>query len=150
MLALGLYILTGLVVCVAVALLRDKFARSDGFMLSVLFDPLSPLLLLWPLWLALVLVEHIFLVVPSALRLEAAPAPPPTETAPAAPIGQIGVVVSALRPLGRIQIVNTHFDARSDGRIVVAGTRVRVLCRAMNELVVAAEPTEASAPTPPR
>jgi Membrane-bound serine protease (ClpP class) len=134
---LAAYFLIGIVACVAVASSDEK--RRDELPLAMLFDPVWPLLLLWPLWLGAVLVEGSFPKEESSPVLSA--------PAFADPIGQIGVVVSTLRPVGRIQVGREYFDARSDGRIIPVGAVVRVLSRSLSEYVVEEEPNKAPEPT---
>lgn len=119
---LAAYFLVGIAVCVAVACSGEK--RRDELPLAMLFDPIWPLFFLWPLWIAVVLVERSF-------PKEACSSVP----AIADPIGQIGVVVSALRPVGRIQVAASDFEARSDERIIPIRTMVRVVSRSMGEFL---------------
>jgi membrane protein implicated in regulation of membrane protease activity len=129
MILFAIYLLLGIVACSIAASTRDKFGRRDPALLAPLLDPLWPLILLWPLWLIVILVE----------RTIPPPAPSQEAPLPTDPIGQTGIAVTELRPTGRIQIGSAHFDAKSDGRIIAAGARVRVLSRSMAELIVEAE-----------
>lgn len=50
--------------------------------------------------------------------------PPPAE--PPEPKAQIGITVSALRPMGTVEIAGEHFNASSStGRMIEAGRRIR-------------------------
>lgn len=122
------YLVVGLVVCIGVAIGTMKAKRKDGLPVSLLFDPVWPLIFLWPLWLAIILIEDSFPVEKPAAREPKDAAPASTE--------QLGTVVVALRPMGRIRIGDAYFDARSDGRIISAGATVRVVSRSMAEVVV--------------
>jgi membrane-bound ClpP family serine protease len=97
--------------------------------LSVLFDPVWPLVLLWPVWIGVVLVERSF---PKA--------PPSVSPSVFNPVGHIGHVVVALKPMGRVQIGSLYFDARSARSVIGEGSTVRVLARSMSELVVEEAP----------
>ena len=129
MVILGAYILVGLVVCALVARSGGKSDRRNELPLSMLFDPIRPIVVIWPLWLAVVLTERSF--------PEEPPHPEPSSAVDLG--GQVGVVITALRPLGRIQIGAAHFDARSDGRIIPVGSSVRVVSRSMAEFLVEEE-----------
>ncbi len=122
---LAAYILIGITLCLIVASRKGKTGRRSESPLLMLFDPGWPVILFWPLWLGIVLVERSFPKTPQI--------PPST---PFDPIGKTGRVVTDLRPTGRIQIGSTHYDARSDGRIIPAGVNVRVVARSMAELIV--------------
>ncbi len=58
------------------------------------------------------------------------------ETSDTALIGIEGVVYSALRPAGAIEIGNRRIDAVSDGSFIEKGARVRVIEVAGNRVVV--------------
>ncbi|MBL9203107.1 MAG: NfeD family protein [Opitutaceae bacterium] len=87
---------------------------------------------LWPVWIAVAVADA---------RL---PQQDKGDSASAAPdlIGAHGVVVVELRPVGKVQVADKVFDARSDGASLIAGTTVRVVGRSMSDLIVKPLPDE--------
>ena len=114
-------------------LLADgAFALGLGFVLALVAMPI---------------VGRFLPKLPLASRLVIAPSEP-AEDAPvstASPmmrvkVGDVGVVESTCRPVGRARFGEDLLDAVSEGSIIEPGTRVRVLRHEGNRLVV--EPTE--------
>lgn len=130
---LAAYLVVGIIACAVAACRGDKSDRRGELLLSMLIEPVWPVIFLWPLGLAVVLVERLFPKVGGS-----------ASPAGVDPLGQVGVVVSDLRPLGRIQIGAAQFDARSDGRLIPAGTSVRIVSRSMAEFLVEVEPPYAT------
>lgn len=73
--------------------------------------------------------------------------PPQIDETPDTPLeGRIGIVASPLRPVGRITLDGTEYDAVSDSELLPVGTRVQVISVRPGELVVrrAPEPENAA------
>jgi membrane-bound serine protease (ClpP class) len=77
--------------------------------------------------------------------LQDAKSPQNDEATTSALVGQIGQVVSPLRPVGRIVVDHAEHDAVSDGELLPAGTKVVVIGTRPGELVVRRAPEQESA-----
>jgi membrane-bound ClpP family serine protease len=132
---LAAYILIGIVTCLVVASRKGGADQRSELPLSVLFDPVWLLVLLWPVWIGVVLVERSF-------PKESSPVSSPAFN----PVGHTGQVAVALRPMGKVQIGALYFDARSAGGVIPEGATVRVLARSMSELLVEEAPNQGPGP----
>jgi membrane-bound serine protease (ClpP class) len=93
---------------------------------------------------AAALLSKVLPKIPLASRIVLAPAAPAGGSAPAAErspihriqVGDVGLVEGTCRPVGKVRFGDDLLDAVSDGEMIPAGARARVLRRDGNRLVV--------------
>ncbi len=134
---LATYLFIGFVICLWVHVRGPRAGEDFGAILSV-FDERSWLIaLFWPIWLLIYAIERSF---PKEEKMQGIRSP--------SLVGLTGVVVSELRPLGRVRIAGQVVDARAETGVIPAGTPVFVLSRTKNEYIVKQEANKVPQPTP--
>lgn len=110
MIYLAAYLFLGFVICLVVHVRGPRAGENLGAVLSV-FDERSWLIaLFWPVWLVIYAIERDFAKEEQKAGIQQASF-----------IGRHGVVVSELRPSGRVRIADQIVDARAEAGVIPEG-----------------------------
>lgn len=130
MILLATYLVIGIVTCCVVAARGNNTKRGSLWLGSLIFDPIFPLIIFWPVFVAIALID---LSHPEAEKSQPSIARDLT--------GSKGVVICPLRPLGKIRVGEQVLEARSNGVIIPEGAQVKLVERAMCEWLVEEVPS---------